>query len=100
MEMLSVYHLDRDRLLMTHYCALGNQPRMKLNPRKSTATELAFDFDGGTNLNPHRDAHMHSLTLTLPAASAKGPQKLTGSGTSWEGGKLKGSCGATLTRVR
>jgi hypothetical protein len=100
MEMLSVYHMDRGRLLMIHYCALGNQPRMKLNTRKSTASELVFDFDGGTNLNPHRDAHMHSLSLTLPSGSRKGPQKLTGTSTSWEGGKLKASCGTTMTRVR
>ena len=100
MEMLSVYHMDKGRLLMTHYCALGNQPRMKLNTRKSTAGELVFDFDGGTNLNARRDMHMHSLALTLPSISKKGPQKLTGTGTSWEGGKLKASCGSTLTRVR
>ena len=100
MEMLSVYHMDKGRLLMTHYCALGNQPRMKLNAGKSTASELVFDFDGGTNLNPHRDAHMHSLTLTLPRPVKSGPQKLSGTGTSWEGGKLKASCGTTLTRVR
>ena len=100
MEMLSIYHMDKGRLLMTHYCALGNQPRMKLNTRKSTASELVFDFDGGTNLNPRRDLHMHSLTLTLPSPSKKGPQKLIGSGTSWEGGKLKASCGNTLTRVK
>jgi hypothetical protein len=100
MEMLSVYHMDKGRLLMTHYCALGNQPRMKLNTRKSTATKLVFDFDGGTNLNPRRDMHMHSLTLTLPGGNKKGAQKLSGTGTSWEGGKLKASCGGTLTRVK
>ena len=66
MEMVSVYHMDKGNLLMTHYCMLGNQPRMKLNAGKSTATDLVFDFDGGTNLNPRRDMHMHSLHLTLP----------------------------------
>ena len=100
MEMLSVYHMDKGRLLMTHYCALGNQPRMKLNTRKSTARDLVFDFDGGTNLNVHRDMHMHSLTLTLPSTAKGAPQKLTGNGTSWDGGKLKASCGSTLTRVK
>lgn len=100
MEMLSVYHLDKGRLLMTHYCALGNQPRMKLNTRKSTARELVFDFDGGTNLNPRRDMHMHSLRLTLPSAAKGMPQKLTGTGTSWEGGREKSGCTTTLTRVR
>src|SRR6478736_10069180 len=29
MEMVSVYHLDKGDLVMTHYCVLGNQPRMK-----------------------------------------------------------------------
>ena len=100
MEMVSIYHMDKGSLLMTHYCMLGNQPRMKLNTRKSTASELVFDFAGGTNLNPHRDAHMHSLRLTLPAASGKGAQKLTIAGTSWQGGKVKSNCGATVTRVR
>lgn len=100
MEMLSVYHLDKGRLLMTHYCALGNQPRMRLNTRKSTAGELLFDFDGGTNLNPRRDPHMHSLRLTLPSAAKGAPQKITGTGTSWEGGREKSGCTTTLTRVR
>ena len=100
MEMLSVYHMDKGSLLMTHYCALGNQPHMKLNARKSTATELVFDFDGGTNLNVHRDAHMHSLTLALPDPSKKGPQKLSGTGTSWKDGKQENSCASVLSRVR
>jgi hypothetical protein len=100
MEMLSVYHMDRGNLLMTHYCALGNQPHVKLNTRKSTARELVFDYAGGTNLNVHRDQHMHSLTLTLPDPSKKGPQKLSGTGTSWKNGKQENSCGMTMTRVR
>ena len=33
MEMVSVYHLDRADLVMTHYCVLGNQPRMKADPK-------------------------------------------------------------------
>ena len=98
MEMVSYYHMDKGNLLMTHYCMLGNQPRMKLNARKSTARELVFDFDGGTNLNPRTDVHMHSLRMTLPAPAKAGPQKLRTDGTSWEGGKLKSDCGATLTR--
>ena len=99
MEMLSVYHMDKGNLVMTHYCMLGNQPHVKLNTRKSTSTELVFDFAGGTNLNPRRDNHMHSLTLTLPAGG-KGSQKLAFTGVSWKDGKPNPSCGSTLTRVR
>ena len=100
MEMLSIYHMDKGNLLMTHYCAIGNQPRMKLNTRTSTASELVFDFAGGTNLNPRRDVHMHSQRIILPRPSKAGPQKLTTSGTSWEGGKEKDGCKITMTRVR
>jgi len=98
MEMVSVYHMDKGNLLMTHYCMAGNQPRMKLNAAKSTARELVFDFDGGTNLNARRDVHMHSQRLTLPSPAKKGPQTLQTAGTSWEAGKEKDSCSVTLTR--
>jgi hypothetical protein len=97
MEMVSIYHMDKGNLLMTHYCALGNQPRMKLNTKKSTAQNLVFDFAGGTNFNPRRDKHMHSLTMKLPTAGA---QKLKLGGTSWTNGKEDPQhCGdITLTR--
>ena len=57
-EMMTVYHLDGDRLLATHYCAMGNQPVMKLE--KATAGELSFGFVGGTNMDAARDVHIHS----------------------------------------
>ena len=99
MEMISMFHMDKGDLLMTHFCAIGNQPRMKFNPRTSTASELVFDFDGGTNLNPRRDMHMHSLRLTLPQDGKKGAQKLGVSGSSWKDGKAAEVCGAvTMTR--
>jgi hypothetical protein len=100
MEMVSLYHMDKGHLVMTHYCILGNQPHVKLNAAKSTARDLVFDYAGGTNLNVRRDAHMHSLTLTLPDAAKKGRQQLTFSGVSWENGKQKSACGSTVTRVR
>ena len=31
-DMISMFHMDGDRLLLTHYCAVGNQPRMALHP--------------------------------------------------------------------
>src|SRR5579862_770130 len=31
-EMVSMYHMDDDRLLLTHYCAAHNQPTLKLVP--------------------------------------------------------------------
>jgi hypothetical protein len=64
-EMISVYHLDGDDLRLTHYCAIGNQPRMKLDRRQSTPDNLVFVFDGGTNLDPAKDMHVHSGRITF-----------------------------------
>ena len=41
MEMVSVYHLDGADLVMTHYCMLGNQPRMKADP-KSPSNQIRW----------------------------------------------------------
>ena len=64
-EMISMYHLADGQLVMTHYCAMGNQPRMKLDAQASTPDKLVFAFDGGTNFDPAKDGHVHSGSLTL-----------------------------------
>jgi hypothetical protein len=64
-ETLTVYHLDRDRLLFTHYCAQGNQPRLRYEPDRSTATTLAFSFWDSTNLTSKKMEHMVALKATL-----------------------------------
>src|SRR5258707_575053 len=63
-EMVSVYHRDGADLVMTHFCALGNQPRMKADP-KSPPNQIHFLFAGGTNLDPAKDMHMHEGTITF-----------------------------------
>jgi hypothetical protein len=65
-EMISMYHLDGDRLVLTHFCAMGNQPRMQLE--RGTAQELTFTFAGGSNLDPQKDPHIHGGRLALPDA--------------------------------
>jgi hypothetical protein len=63
-EMVSIYNLDKGDLLMTHYCVLGNQPKMKADPA-SPKNQIRFAFAGGTNLDPAKDTHMHEATLTF-----------------------------------
>lgn len=60
-EMITVYHLDGEKLQLTHYCAAQNQPKMQFAPGKD-ASVLKFDFISGSNMKP-TDAHMHNLTL-------------------------------------
>jgi hypothetical protein len=87
-EMVSIYHLDGKDLVMTHYCALGNQPRMKADPRSPT-NELIFKFDGGTNFDPAKDMHRHEGTLKFID-----DDHIEFTGVAWEGGKPSDqSCG-------
>src|SRR5512136_919425 len=62
-EMVSVYFDNKGQLTMTHYCAARNQPRMNL--QKADAQNLSPVFVGGTNIDPKKDAYMHSLTITF-----------------------------------
>src|SRR4051812_12325262 len=80
-EMISVYHRDGADLIMTHYCSLGNQPRMKADP-KSPANQIRFLFDGGSNIDPSKDKHMHEGTLSFV-----NDDTIEFSGICWEGGK-------------
>lgn len=59
-EMISMYHLVAGELVLTHYCSMANQPRMRLDPKASTPDRLVFAFDGGTNFDPAKDTHVHS----------------------------------------
>ncbi len=56
-EMITLYYQDGDDLVLTHYCVLGNQPRMKANAPSSD--KITFEFAGGANIKPETDAHMH-----------------------------------------
>lgn len=64
-EMISMYFLDEGELRVRHYCAMGNQPEMKLDAKSSTAETLRFVFTGGTNLDPDVDVHIHGGTIGL-----------------------------------
>jgi hypothetical protein len=86
-EMVSVYHLDGHELRMTHYCAAGNQPRLKLDRAKSRSDHLVFDFDGGTNLDPKKDGYIHNLDITFHEDG-----RVT---STWEGYSGEKSAGCT-----
>jgi hypothetical protein len=95
-EMVSVYTLDGPDLVMTHYCVLGNQPRLKAD-RNSSANQISFEFAGGSNLDPAKDRHMHSATLTIVDDS-----HLELAGVGWQGGAPAKDmcCGMKLVRKK
>ncbi len=57
-EMITVYHLNGNNVMLNHYCMLGNQPRMKVK-QGDTEDTLVFEFAGATNLSSENDAHIH-----------------------------------------
>ncbi|HSS38989.1 MAG TPA: hypothetical protein VLT58_09480, partial [Polyangia bacterium] len=48
-------------LVMTHYCALGNHPKMTL--KKADAHSLSFEATGGEGLRSPSEMHMHAMTV-------------------------------------
>jgi hypothetical protein len=63
--MITLYHLDGDSLIATHYCSIGNQPRMRAQSPTGEVGSLNFTFIDATNLAKPTDSHMRSLTLTF-----------------------------------
>jgi hypothetical protein len=93
-EMISVYFADGGELRMTHYCAAGNQPHLRLDRRASTPTDLRFAFEGGTNLDPKKDGHIHSGHLFLAAGD-----RIEAEWDYFQGGKAAGAHKMTFTRA-
>jgi hypothetical protein len=63
--MISMFHLDGpNRLLMTHYCSSGNQPRMSASVSPDGKT-MTFKFVDVTNLDSPDAGHMQDMVLTL-----------------------------------
>jgi hypothetical protein len=61
---ITMFNLDGARLLMTHYCDAGNQPRFvgTISPDGKTFT---FDFIDATNLLSSQMGHMQHVVFTL-----------------------------------
>lgn len=66
-EMINMYHLDGDRVLVTHYCAQGNQPRMAARSRAS-ANLIAFEPESVTNLVASDIEYMARFELDMTDA--------------------------------
>ena len=64
-NMISMIHLDGpNRLMLTHYCGSGNQPRMTATTSPDGKT-ITFDFLDATNLATPDTGHMQRVVITI-----------------------------------
>jgi hypothetical protein len=63
-SMVTMYHVDNSRLMLTHYCAAQNQPRMQAQVSDDGKT-FTYDFLDATNLASPNDGHMRKMVLTI-----------------------------------
>ena len=90
-EMVTMYYDQDGKLALTHYCALGNRPAMKL--KSSDNKTLAFDFDPKCGINPKKESHMHALKISFVDKNT-----ITTSCQSFMEGKESPECSTTLKR--
>ncbi len=65
MQMIDMIHQDGpDMVRLTHYCAVGNQPRMKF-VKSDKPGVITFAFDGGSNMDVDSDGHVHNAKVTV-----------------------------------
>jgi hypothetical protein len=67
-NMISMFHMDNDRLLLTHYCSSGNQPRMVASASPD-GKSVTFDFLDATNLATPKTGHMNRVIFTVVDAN-------------------------------
>jgi hypothetical protein len=93
-EMLTVYYLDGDRLLLTHYCMAGNQPRMQARAFNPGTGEVDFEFLDATNLAPGA-GHMHNAKIRVADS-----EHLSTEWEYYENGQRKTTETAQYTRIK
>lgn len=67
-DMVTMFYPDGDKLMLTHYCGAGNQPRMKASVSPDGKL-LTFDFVDATNLANLEDGHMNRVVFAMVDAN-------------------------------
>ena len=63
-EMVTMFHMDGNDLLATHYCSHHNQPRLRALPA-ADPNVLQFAFKDATNLGDPAELHMTAVKFTI-----------------------------------
>lgn len=63
-QSMTVYTMDGDRIIATHYCPQGNAPRLELSSTSEDGTHY-FEFLDGANLDKAGKHHEHAFWVRL-----------------------------------
>lgn len=61
--MATMYSLDGDRLLLTHYCVARNQPRLVATAYDRATSTVTFEFLDATGIRSRDEGHMAKMVL-------------------------------------
>jgi hypothetical protein len=64
-NMITMYHLDGEALMLEHYCIAGAHPRMKAKLVGASAGEIAFELVSVANLSRPGAGHMANARFTF-----------------------------------
>lgn len=94
-EMMSTVHREGDGLLLTHFCSLGNQPRLRASAEPAPEGERSVDFrcTGGSNVRED-GMHMHRAVFTFV-----GDDRLQAAWTLVDGGETVEVARMDLVRI-
>jgi len=93
-EMVTVYYDSGGKLVMTHYCSIGNQPHMEItNPGEPTMKFVLAEKNPG--VGSVNETHMHALTLTID-----GKDSISHTWMLYDKGVKKSDVSIKLARVK
>lgn len=65
-EMITMYSLDGDHIVVTHYCSVGNQPTMQTPAATAATGKYDFSFVRLSGAQTPDEGHMVALSVTVP----------------------------------
>lgn len=93
-DMVTMYYEDGDKVMLTHYCAGNNQPRMRA-AYKAGEKSMSFAFVDVTNLPDTNASHMHEVKFTFVDDN-----HMTTEWTNYNAGKPAGTIAFNIERAK
>lgn len=80
--MATMFHMDGEQLMLTHYCVAKNQPRLRATEFADDGNKVTFTFHDATNLPSRDKGHMDKHVMIF-----EGPERMKTRWTWYQDGK-------------